>query len=800
MTPTERILSALTDRNCEPKRNGKGWSARCPAHEDRRPSLSVTEGDDGRALVRCHAGCTVDAICDAVGLRVADLMPANPSTASTSTEIPESSGNWQYRRRRQSKSYETANAAVAALERQYGKRSSLWTYHDAKSDPVGVIVRWEKPGGKEIRPVARRNDGWIIGGMPEPRPLYCLPDLASADRVYITEGEKAADAARAIGLTATTSAHGSQSPDKTDWTPLSGKECVILPDHDDPGGKYADAVGAILAKLTPPAVVKMVELPDLPDHGDIVDWIDARPGTDAGELRRQVEALADEAETIQPVRPCERIERFQPFPTDALPEPIRGFVVAGAKAIGCDTSYVALPMLTVLAAAIGHTRRLRLKRTWTCSTTLWAAVIGESGDKKSPPMGMAVAPFENREFDAAEHNDRADDQYKRELALWKKDYKAWERDKKTTDDPPDEPQSPVAERYLIDDATTEGVTPIMRDNPRGVLLYKDELKAWFGSFDRYVSKKGGDDAFWLKVFNNKLVISDRKTSGTIRARRPFICIIGGIQPGTLRRVLGVDHLESGMAARLLLAWPPSRPRKWTDAELPSRIEDAVSAVIDRLFTLDAELDENERLHPVLIWPTESARSMFIHYYDDHADEMAELAGELKAAWSKLEEYAARLALVIHFARWAAVDPSLEAHDKVDEASMRAGIVLTEWFKNEARRVYSMLSESDDEGDRRKLVDWIQRKGTPVSAREAQQGCRWLRTCDIAEAALEDLVEAGYGDWQPTPPGERGQPTRRFVLASTVYGNTLNPEDSSNTVDVDSVDTPETQPDDEWGEI
>ena len=57
MTPTERILSALTDRNCNPKRNGKGWSARCPAHDDRRPSLSVSEGDDGRALVFCQAGC-----------------------------------------------------------------------------------------------------------------------------------------------------------------------------------------------------------------------------------------------------------------------------------------------------------------------------------------------------------------------------------------------------------------------------------------------------------------------------------------------------------------------------------------------------------------------------------------------------------------------------------------------------------------------------------------------------------------------------------------------------------------------
>ncbi len=258
-TPTEKFLHALyTTTGEDPQKNGKGWSARCPAHEDRHPSLSVSEGDDGRTLVQCHAGCTVDAICDAVGLRVADLMPDNSSTASTSTQPRELREKRQFRRRRQSetaKTYETAKAAVAALERQLGKRSSQWTYHDVNGDPVGIIVRWDKAGGKDIRPVARRGGGWVIGAMPEPRPLYCLPDLAGADRVYITEGEKAADAARTIGLTATTSAHGSKSADKTDWSPLAGKQCVILPDNDDPGTKYADTVAANLMKLKPAPVV-----------------------------------------------------------------------------------------------------------------------------------------------------------------------------------------------------------------------------------------------------------------------------------------------------------------------------------------------------------------------------------------------------------------------------------------------------------------------------------------------------------------------------------------------------------------
>ena len=58
ITPVELLLSKLPDA----KRSSKDWSAKCPSHEDRRPSLSITEGDDGRALVPCHAVCTRDDI------------------------------------------------------------------------------------------------------------------------------------------------------------------------------------------------------------------------------------------------------------------------------------------------------------------------------------------------------------------------------------------------------------------------------------------------------------------------------------------------------------------------------------------------------------------------------------------------------------------------------------------------------------------------------------------------------------------------------------------------------------------
>ena len=111
-TPLELVLSKLPDA----KRAGSDWSAKCPAHDDRSPSLSVSERDDGGALIHCHAGCEPEAIVEVLGLTMADLMP--------------NSGNGNSGPRASTKAwkpatvYPTANEVVKVLEARRGKRSA----------------------------------------------------------------------------------------------------------------------------------------------------------------------------------------------------------------------------------------------------------------------------------------------------------------------------------------------------------------------------------------------------------------------------------------------------------------------------------------------------------------------------------------------------------------------------------------------------------------------------------------------------------------------------------------------------
>ncbi len=78
MTPLQLVLDRLTEAGCPARRSGAAWSCKCPSHDDKAPSLSVSEGNDGRVLVNCHAGCSLEAVLESLKLKPSDLFPPRP--------------------------------------------------------------------------------------------------------------------------------------------------------------------------------------------------------------------------------------------------------------------------------------------------------------------------------------------------------------------------------------------------------------------------------------------------------------------------------------------------------------------------------------------------------------------------------------------------------------------------------------------------------------------------------------------------------------------------------------------------
>jgi putative DNA primase/helicase len=223
MTPTEKVLAALTDHGCEPRQNGHGWSAKCPVHDDRRPSLSIGDGDDGRALVNCHAGCSVDAICEALDLRVSDLMPPPGKLPTHKSKL-------------HGKAKTNSNRRIVA---QYD-------YRDEAGNVLFQAVRYEPKDFRQRQPKPGGGWDWSVRGLRVVP--YRLPEiLAEPTRpVVIVEGEKDADNLARFGVLATCNAGGAGKWTDEHSSILRGRRVIVLPDNDEAGRNHAQQVAQLL--------------------------------------------------------------------------------------------------------------------------------------------------------------------------------------------------------------------------------------------------------------------------------------------------------------------------------------------------------------------------------------------------------------------------------------------------------------------------------------------------------------------------------------------------------------------------
>ena len=235
------------------KKQGDGWMALCPAHEDRNPSLRISEGDGGVTLLKCFAGCDAEAVVAAMGLTMADLF----------AERRNGNGNGR------------------VIEATYD-------YWDEDRNLQFQVIRYNPKDFRQRRPHGAGK--WIYNLEGVRRVLYRLPELLAADPalpVFLVEGEKDVDRLVAGGLVATCSPMGAGKWRQEYANSLVGRHVVIIPDNDQQGRSHAQAEAKSLAGVA--SSVKMLTLSGLPDKGDVSDWLDA------GHTIEELKALAESA-------------------------------------------------------------------------------------------------------------------------------------------------------------------------------------------------------------------------------------------------------------------------------------------------------------------------------------------------------------------------------------------------------------------------------------------------------------------------------------------------------------------------
>ena len=234
---------------------GETFMAQCPAHEDRKPSLSGSTGkEDERVLLYCQAGCATDAVLSKIGLSFRDLYPT-PVTVTTPTLRSSSS------------------------------TPTTYDYLDLDGTVLHQVVRGADKSFRQRRPNGTGGWTWKASGRRVP---YRWSELVGQSTVWIVEGEKDVDSCWERGLAATCNLGGAGKwgADETqalvDLTTVT--QVYVVPDHDTSGFKHARAVEAEMQRVTIP--VTIVPLPHLREKGDISDWFAA------GRTVQELQALA----------------------------------------------------------------------------------------------------------------------------------------------------------------------------------------------------------------------------------------------------------------------------------------------------------------------------------------------------------------------------------------------------------------------------------------------------------------------------------------------------------------------------
>lgn len=224
MNRVNQIVKALGGR-----RSGAGWIARCPAHQDRNPSLSICAGRNGQPLVHCHAGCTQGDVIAALRDR----------------------GVWhggEY----------TERVIVATYD--YMDEAGRLLYQVVRQEPKAFLQRRPDGAGGWIW---RRGDRQV---------LYRLPEVLEAPIVFVVEGEKDVETLRDQGFVATTNAGGAKAPWLESYTEtLRDRECILIPDNDRVGWERVAKIAKAL--LGTAARIGILDLPR--DYKDISDWFAA---------------------------------------------------------------------------------------------------------------------------------------------------------------------------------------------------------------------------------------------------------------------------------------------------------------------------------------------------------------------------------------------------------------------------------------------------------------------------------------------------------------------------------------------
>lgn len=423
----------------------------------------------------------------------------------------------------------------------------------------------------------------------------------------------------------------------------------------------------------------------------------------------------EDTEWPEPLPLPEGLPPVEQFDMALLPEPLQPWARDICERVQCPPDYVGATIMAALGATIGRKVGIRPqeKTDWTELPNQWALIIGRPGVLKSPAMEAALLPLKRLAAQAVESHNRDVKEYQQTARLAKLRAEAGEKAARAKlaknsgadvsgDLANDEPEAPALRRYIVNDTTAAALGELQRQNPNGLLVFRDELVSLLKSLDREDSAEAR--GFYLTGWNGNSAYTFDRIGRGMNLHIPAVCLslLGSTQPGRiseyLRAAVKGGAGDDGLIQRFgLLVWPDIGA-SWRDVD---RWPDSdASREANRIFeTLD-------QLDPIAIGAKQDTDRdgvpdgmPFLRFDDDGLA----LFREWREGWeAKLRTGELHPALESHLAKYRKLVPGLAlilhlgsgATGPVSARAALQALAWAEYLESHARRAYASVTSPE----------------------------------------------------------------------------------------------------------
>jgi hypothetical protein len=522
-----------------------------------------------------------------------------------------------------------------------------WKYCDFSGATLGYVSRYQDgEHKKDIVPffIPCGDDNFSAGIHSANRSLFGLQLLANrpkTESIFINEGEKAASAMQSLGLVAITSVGGSNAAKQSDWTPLNGFETVyLIPDNDEAGEHYLKDVAQCLSQLEQPPVLKILRSKKFAElkGADFVDWIKPLfptwdeysdvPYTEkflnsfmqSFKSRLVYAEIFDYTSLVSNSESCEwntpnslqlPLKPVPSLPLEIIPTAYRAWIADISHRMQTPPDFAIVTALVVTGSLIGSGCAMRPKQkdNWEVFPNVWGGCIGRpSVVLKTPSMREPMVMLDRLQAEAGKQYEveKKDFEFKNEVYQAAKKSLRSELDKavkgnfdeqkvgKLRHDFMDmeEALELVRRLFKTNETSVQSMTVLQKENPRGILVFRDELVGLVTRWDR--DDMQDERAYFLECWNGNGSYTDKKIGrGLVEAENICISVLGGIQPDKLNRYIAqtLNGNNDGLLQRFQLAVYPDEPKNWQliDSYPNTAEKNRVFAIMQRLADMDFTL-------------------------------------------------------------------------------------------------------------------------------------------------------------------------------------------------------------------